>query len=203
MNCPNCGRPLAEGEICNCINESESNTTVLNEVPIDAPVEAPIENPQAAYAPPVQPQPNYYEAPPAAPNVQQPPYQQYQPPVYGAPVPAPMPMEVPARRDYPEGYKPKRKYVAVILAITLGPLGIHNFYLGHKNKGLTQLLICLIGSLFAGLGYVAAWVWAIIDAVELFTEKQDRDENGFKIQTFEEALVAERIRAEKEAKENE
>ena len=50
---------------------------------------------------------------------------------------------------------------------------------------------------------IAAEVWAIVDAVELFTEKQDADANGFKIQTFEEALVAERIRAEKEAEEKE
>ena len=37
MNCPNCGRPLADGEVCNCVNEE--NTTVLNEIPVEAPVE--------------------------------------------------------------------------------------------------------------------------------------------------------------------
>ena len=182
MNCPNCGRPLEEGEVCNCVNE--------------APVtpQPPVEEPQAE---PVAPQQQTYYAPvpPAAP--QQNAYQQ-QAPFYGAPIAPPV-----ARRDYPQGYKPKRKYAAVILAVTLGPFGIHNFYLGHKNKALTQLLIAVIGSLFFGLGFIASYVWAIVDAVELLTDKQDMDENGFKIQTFEEALVAERLRAEKEAKENE
>ena len=201
MNCPNCGRPLEEGEVCNCINETEAPQSVAEEeikaeaAEPQAPVQE--EAPQPEYIPPQQ---TYYAPVPPVPP-QQNPYQQYgyqQP--YGAPAPV---MPVPARRDYPEGYKPKRKYVAVILAATLGSLGVHNFYLGNKNKGLTQLLICLIGSLFFGLGMVAAEVWAIVDAVDLLTEKQDADANGFKIQTFEEALVAERIRAEKEEKEKE
>ncbi len=192
MNCPNCGRPLEEGEVCNCVNEAAAAPQPPVEEPQAEPVapQAPEQAPQQTYyapVPPVAPQPNAF---------QQNPYQQA--PFYGAPPVAPV-----ARRDYPQGYKPKRKYAAVILAVTLGPFGIHNFYLGHKNKGLTQLLIAVIGSLFVGLGFIAAYVWAIVDAVELLTDKQDMDENGFKIQTFEEALVAERLRAEKEAKENE
>lgn len=178
MNCPNCGRPLAEGEVCNCINEAPVNAQPAAEAPAQeqyyaAPV-PPV--PEQQYQQPYQPQQNYY---------------------------APAPAYVPPRTDYPEGYKPKRKYAAVLLAATLGPYGIHNFYLGNKNKALTQLLICLIGSLFMGLGWIAAYIWAIIDAVELLIDKQDVDANGFKIQTFEEAIVAEKMRAEKEAAEKE
>ena len=43
-----------------------------------------------------------------------------------------------ARTDYPEGYKIKKKYVAVILAFTFGWLGIHNFYLGNKTKAIVK-----------------------------------------------------------------
>ncbi|GEM_PF-309273 len=184
MNCPNCGRPLADGEVCNCLNENfnapvQPEAAQVNSAPVYEGQPA-----QQAYANPSQ------QAPYADPAQQ---YAYQQPPYYApqAPVPAPV-----ARTDYPEGYKPKRKYAAVILAVTLGQFGIHNFYLGNKNKALTQLLICLIGSIFAGLGAIAAWIWAIVDAVELLTDKQDMDANGFKIQTFEEALVAERIKAE-------
>ena len=173
MNCPNCGRPLAEGEVCNC---------VANEIPQAAPAPAP--EPQPQQVPPAAPQQNAYYAPPVAP---QPPQSQTyfdpsaQPPVTPA-------EEIPARTDYPEGYKIKKKYIAVLLALTLGPLGIHNYYLGNNNKGLTQLLICLIGSLFAGLGFMVSYIWAFVEAVMIFTEKEDKDANGYKIMTFEECI---------------
>ena len=59
-----------------------------------------------------------------APNQGQvPPYQQPTPPQY-APV--------------PPGYQPKSKVSAGVLALLLGSLGIHNFYLGYTNKRLIQ-----------------------------------------------------------------
>lgn len=36
----------------------------------------------------------------------------------------------------------KNKIVAAILAIILGGLGIHKFYLGHTGKGILYLLFC-------------------------------------------------------------
>jgi TM2 domain-containing membrane protein YozV len=36
----------------------------------------------------------------------------------------------------------KNKIVAAILAIVLGGLGIHKFYLGHTGKGILYLLFC-------------------------------------------------------------
>ena len=172
MNCPNCGRELAEGEVCNCTEN------VVNTVPTEAPVEnpAPAEaapaHEQAPYTPP---QENYY-TPPVAPVPPQPNY-------YAAPP------VVKARTDYPKDYKIKKKLVACILAVTLGPFGVHNFYLGNNNKAIAQLLVALIGSLFFGLGFLAAWVWATIEAVLIFIEKDDMDANGFKIMTFEESIA--------------
>lgn len=186
-NCPNCGRPLAEGEVCNCVNNA--NASAPQGDAYAAPYAAQQNN---QYAPP-------YGAPPQG-DPYAPPYAAQQNNPYYQPVPM---AAMPARTDYPEGYKPKRKYAACILALLLGPLGIHNFYLGNKNKALAQLLICTVGSLLAGLGMVAAAVWALIDFVELLIDKQDRDADGFKIQTFEEALVAERVRAEAAAQEKE
>lgn len=170
MNCPNCGRELMEGEVCTC-TQSE-------------PV---------AEAAPVQ-EPQYQQ--PSYPNGYYNPQQYQQQPYY---VPAP-PAPVAARTDYPEGYKIKRKYVAIILAATLGFFGIHNFYLGNSSKATAQVLIATLGSLFFGLGMAVAYIWAIVEAVQLLTESIDKDANGFKIQTFEEALVAEKMKAE--AKEN-
>lgn len=189
MNCPRCGRPLAEGEICNCAAEA------LPQAPV-AP-----EGPAMSFdAPPVPPQPEYAQQPyqPQPDFVQQP----YQQPVYTPPVGPVAAAPVAARTDYPEGYKIKKKYVAVLLGASLGALGIHNFYLGNQSKAIAQLLICLVGSLFFGLGMVAASVWALIETVQLLTEDIDKDANGFKIMTFEESLVKTRIEAEKALKED-
>ena len=43
--------------------------------------------------------------------------------------------------------KPKNKVVAGILALILGGLGIHKFYLGHTTEGIIHLLIFYIGLL--------------------------------------------------------
>ena len=174
MNCPNCGRPLAEGEVCNCITPQENYYTPPQE-PQAQPQEAQYAQPQqnTYYAQPAQPvQQTYYD-----PNAQQQFYAQQQV------------ADIPARTDYPEGYKPKKKLIAVVLGATLGMFGIHNYYLGNNNKALAQLLVCLIGSLLAGLGFVVAYVWAIVETVLIFTEKNDKDANGYKIMTFEESMA--------------
>lgn len=59
---------------------------------------------------------------------------------------------------------PKDKTAAGLLAIFLGWLGIHKFYLGYTTEGITMLLISLLGSpalgIFAGLlfGILAAFL---------------------------------------------
>ena len=99
---------------------------------------------------------------------------------------------MPARTDYPEGYRIKKKYIAIILAYTLGVFGIHNFYLGDKTKGLIQVLVSTVGSILTlGLGYIAVQIWVIIELVGLFIETKDRDANGFKIMTLEESIARE------------
>ena len=47
--------------------------------------------------------------------------------------------------DLNEGYqtlmaRPKSKLIAGILAIVLGSVGIHDFYLGYTKKGITHIL---------------------------------------------------------------
>ena len=73
--------------------------------------------------------------------------------------------------------QPKSKMIAGILAICLGSFGIHNFYLGYTKKAVIQLVLTLVGGWLFGLGALAAWIWAIIDAVNIFTGKMP-DANG-------------------------
>ena len=173
MFCGNCGRELKEGEVCTC---TQTNAAV-NSAPVQ---EAPA-------------QPNFY-VPPTAQGE----YNQFGvaafPGTYYDPQKAyenAQPEEkVPARTDYPEGYKIKKKYVAVLLAASLGMFGIHNFYLGNRDKAIAQLIIATAGGfLTLGIGLIVATIWATVECVLILTEDIDRDANGFKIQTFEEALA--------------
>lgn len=101
-----------------------------------------------------------------------------------------------ASTDYPEGYKPKKKYVAVILAATLGVFGIHNFYLGNNGRGVAQILLTLLGSILLGLGLVACEIWVLVETVQLLIEKEDADGNGYKIMTLAEEIAREQKKAE-------
>ena len=203
MNCPNCGRILAEGEVCHCMEQN------LN--PEQPPVQPQV-NPMPETQPLSEPQPNTYTQPQYAPQGEYynpgytgAPYAvpTYNPadPNYQQPYYTPEMLKQPARTDYPEGYKIKRKYVAVLLGAFLGALGIHNFYLGNSSKAIAQLLLSTVGALLFGLGPVAASIWAIVETVQILTENIDRDANGYKIQTFEEALVKTRMDAERKANE--
>lgn len=63
------------------------------------------------------------------------------------------------------------KMVAGLLAIFLGGMGIHRFYLGYKEIGLIQLGLFAIAMLLFAPVLWACWIWAIIDAVQIFTGK--------------------------------
>lgn len=173
--CPNCGKELAEGEVCTCSIVEEE---IVNPEP--QPVES---APQYEY----HPQPEYTQA-----DAQQG-YQTVPPQENGyyAPVPPVYYPEVkqPARTDYPMGYKIKKKYVAVILGAALGTFGIHNFYLGNKNRALAQVLLSTVGAIFTfGISTAAVSIWSLVETVLILTEHIDADAEGFKIQTLDEAF---------------
>lgn len=75
----------------------------------------------------------------------------------------------------PVGTASKSKLVAGLLAIFLGCLGIHNFYLGYNNKAIAQLLITILScSIFS----FVSGIWALIEAVMIFTGSINVDGNG-------------------------
>ena len=76
------------------------------------------------------------------------------------------------------GENAKSKLVAGLLAIFLGGLGIHNFYLGYNQKGVIQLLITLLGSCLFFIGPIVTGIWALIEAIFIFTGKINVDGNG-------------------------
>ncbi len=68
---------------------------------------------------------------------------------------------------------PKSKMVAGLLAICLGALGIHKFYLGYKNEGIAMLLGTLLGSLLI-IGPLVMNLISFIEGI-IYLTKTDSD----------------------------
>jgi TM2 domain-containing membrane protein YozV len=68
-----------------------------------------------------------------------------------------------------------KRVVAGILAIILGPLGIHKFILGYTQEGIITLIITFIlGVITCG---IAAWAIGIITLIEgiIYLTKSDEE----------------------------
>jgi len=76
------------------------------------------------------------------------------------------------------GNQPKSKIAAGLLAIFIGGFGIHNFYLGYNERGVTQLLLTVVGWIFFGVGPLIATVWALIEGIQIFTGSISVDSRG-------------------------
>lgn len=63
----------------------------------------------------------------------------------------------------------KSKIAAGLLAIFLGSLGVHNFYLGFTKRAVLQLLVTL---LTCGIGSTAMGIWALIEGVFYLVGKE-------------------------------
>ena len=70
---------------------------------------------------------------------------------------------------------PKSKTTAGLLAIFLGALGIHRFYLGFTTLGIVMVCISVL-SLFILAPFVA--LWGIIDGILIFSGSIDKDAEG-------------------------
>jgi TM2 domain-containing membrane protein YozV len=69
----------------------------------------------------------------------------------------------------------KSRMVAGLLALFLGGIGIHQFYLGKNGLGVTMLLICVCT---CGYGGIITGIWALINAISIFTGSE-RDSRGY------------------------
>jgi len=66
---------------------------------------------------------------------------------------------------------PKSKIAAGLLAIFLGALGIHKFYLGYTSAGIIMLLVTLLGSL---IGPLVMNVIALIEGIIYLTKSDEQ-----------------------------
>lgn len=63
------------------------------------------------------------------------------------------------------------KILAIILALVLGGLGIHRFYLGYKEIGFIQLGIFIGGILLFTPIILISNIWALVDLVQIILGK--------------------------------
>jgi len=79
---------------------------------------------------------------------------------------------VAATPGYAAPTQPKDKMVAGILAILLGSLGIHHFYLGNTTIGIIYILLVCAGGVSSILG--------IIDGIIYLTKPDDQFQRNYK-----------------------
>lgn len=75
----------------------------------------------------------------------------------------------------PEGQK--SKMAAAMLGITLGTLGVHNFYLGRVGRGVGQILLTTLGSCLL-IGPIIAFIWSLVESIQLFKGSVEKDGKG-------------------------
>lgn len=70
----------------------------------------------------------------------------------------------------------KYKYLAAILALFVGPLGIHRFYLGFYRLGCAQLALTIVLYVTGLPGF--AYLWSFIETVLLVGGHINKDAKG-------------------------
>lgn len=73
----------------------------------------------------------------------------------------------------PQQATQKSKIVAGLLAVFLGTLGVHKFYLGYKKEGFIMLAITIIGSIVVGIGPTIMMIVSIIEGIIYLTKKSN------------------------------
>ncbi len=71
----------------------------------------------------------------------------------------------------------KSKLAAGLLAIFLGSLGVHNFYLGYTGKAVTQLLLTIVGWIII-IGPIISGIWALVEGILILTGSINTDASG-------------------------
>jgi TM2 domain-containing membrane protein YozV/cold shock CspA family protein len=68
----------------------------------------------------------------------------------------------------------KSKIAAGVLAILLGGLGIHKFYIGANGAGVIMLLVFIVGLIFAGVPSAIVAIIALVEGI-IYLTRTDED----------------------------
>lgn len=82
----------------------------------------------------------------------------------------------------------KTRKTATLFAFLLGGVGVHDFYLGFKTKGIIHVVLYAAGTVLACIPYIgwvtgvplaiANSVWALVEAIKIVSNKNFVDANG-------------------------
>ena len=154
--CPTCGNITTTQSAVNHIKCPYCGTEFQ-------PMQGPQFGPQQGNQPP-----QYGNQPPQYGNQQQ----GYQRPNYAQPQTS--------NDIFDNGPSGKSRGVAGLLAIFLGWLGIHYFYMGKSTPGLVFLLVSLIGGIITcGVLAGVVWIVALIQGIMIMTMSQQDFENKY------------------------
>lgn len=101
--------------------------------------------------------------------------------LYAPPGAAPAGYQGAAPTGYPgaPGGPLKSKLVAGLLGIFVGCFGVHRFYLGYTTIGVIQVLVTVIGGIITcGVGWIAGWIWGLVEGILILTGSINRDAQG-------------------------
>jgi TM2 domain-containing membrane protein YozV len=101
--------------------------------------------------------------------------------LYAPPGAAPAGYQGAAPAGYPgaPGSPLKSKLVAGLLGIFVGCFGVHRFYLGYTTIGVIQVLVTVIGGIITcGVGWLAGWIWGLVEGILILTGSINRDAQG-------------------------
>lgn len=79
-------------------------------------------------------------------------------------------------------YITRYRHTAGLLGIFGGMFGLHNFYLGNRDRAMTQVLITFLGSLCLGIGPMVTFIWGLIEGIQILTGTTTIDGQGNPIQ---------------------
>lgn len=98
------------------------------------------------------------------------------PPLASEPPPAPQPPTQTTASSYAKEQTDK-KLISGILAIFLGALGVHKFYLGYTLEGVIMLVVSIVGTVVLCGFPLAAFAVGIIGLIEgiLYLTKTDEE----------------------------
>ena len=69
--------------------------------------------------------------------------------------------------------------MAGLLGIFVGCFGVHRFYLGYNTIGVIQVLVTVVGGIITcGVGWLAGWVWGLVEGILILTGNINRDAQG-------------------------
>jgi TM2 domain-containing membrane protein YozV/cold shock CspA family protein len=73
----------------------------------------------------------------------------------------------------------RNRIAAALLAIFLGSLGLHKFYMGKSGAGIAMLLISLFGVILAGIPTGLMHLIAVIEGIIYLTMSEEQFDNTY------------------------